>query len=142
MSSSNDVQISRSPGCLIQILWFVFIGWWAGQLAVGVAYLMMATIVLIPVGIPILNALPTIIALRRRPETVMLNTTDDGVTVVRGHGEQIFWPIRVIYFFLIGLWLTGIWIEVAFLLCLTIIGMPVAFVMFDKVPVVLTLRRD
>jgi uncharacterized membrane protein YccF (DUF307 family) len=139
---TTEIKTSSSPGCLTQLLWFIFIGWWAGQIAVGLAFFCMATIILIPLGIALLNALPAIVALRQRPETVTLNTTDDGVTIVRGHGQQIFWPLRVIWFFVIGLWLTGLWIEVAYILCVTIIGLPLAFWMFDKVPVVLTLRRD
>jgi uncharacterized membrane protein YccF (DUF307 family) len=48
--------------------------------------------------------------------------------------------IRAIWFILIGWWATGILLSVAWLLSLTIILLPIAYVLFNVVPTVLTLR--
>jgi uncharacterized membrane protein YccF (DUF307 family) len=66
-----------------------------------------------------------------------------GVTVL-AHGDhrpQINILVRAVYFVFIGLWLGAVWVYVAYFLCLTIIGLPLAFWMFDRVPIVNSLRQ-
>ena len=136
------VETQRGPGCLIQLIWFVLVGWWLGQAAVALAYVCMVTIIGIPIGVFILNNLPRIITLRSVPEKVLVGASD-GQTYVAGHGEpQLPFLVRVVWFVLIGWWLTAFWVEVAYLLCAIIIGLPVGFWMFDRVPKILTLRRN
>lgn len=48
--------------------------------------------------------------------------------------------VRVLWFIFIGWELTGVWILIAWLLNLTIIGLPVGLWMLDRVPQVLTLK--
>jgi uncharacterized membrane protein YccF (DUF307 family) len=48
--------------------------------------------------------------------------------------------VRAIWFLFVGWWLTGIVNVVAYLIALTIIGLPVAFMIFNRLPSVLTLR--
>ena len=48
--------------------------------------------------------------------------------------------IRVLWFFLIGWHVTLYWIVAAWILNLTIIGMPLGLWMLNRVPLVLTLR--
>jgi ABC-type proline/glycine betaine transport system permease subunit len=47
----------------------------------------------------------------------------------------------VIWFLLLGWELTAFWLVLAYAFCLTIIGMPIGFWMFDKSPGLLTLRK-
>jgi uncharacterized membrane protein YccF (DUF307 family) len=49
--------------------------------------------------------------------------------------------LRALYFVLIGWWLSAIWMELAYAVCLTIIGLPIGFWMFDKVPALVSLHR-
>ena len=139
----TDSQQRRNPGCLVQILWFLLVGWWAGQLWILAAWLLMLTIVGIPFGIMMLNSLPKVIALR--------DASSAGVTVIQrgrttvivtgGQAAQHNILLRAVYFLLIGWWLSAIWMEVAYVVTATIIGMPVGFWMFDKVPALVSLRR-
>ena len=126
---------SSRPGCLLQLLWFVFVGWWLGLLWVTLAWLMCVSIIALPLSITMLNRVPQIIALRGRRL----------VQVIPGAGvrdvPQINPIIRVIYFLLIGIWLSALWMVVAYALCLTIIGLPFGFLMFDAVPVIVSLKR-
>jgi len=50
--------------------------------------------------------------------------------------------IRVIYFILIGWWLSGLWMALAYLLLLTIVFLPVSFWMYGRIGAVTTLYRS
>ncbi len=140
--STVVVQTQKGPGCLVQVLWFLFIGWWAGQIWIALAWLAMLTILGIPLGVKMLNKLPQVIALRAQEETFTLTQVGDTIIVTTG-GEKPQHNIllRALYFALVGWWLSALWMEVAYLLCVTIIGMPLGFWMFDKVPTLVSLRR-
>ncbi len=64
-------------------------------------------------------------------------TPDEQVTR-RSEGPGLV--VRAIWFLFVGWWLTGIVNVVAYLIALTIIGLPVAFMIFNRLPSVLTLR--
>ncbi len=134
-SNITYIQTSR-PGCLIQILWFALVGWWLGAIWVAVAWLLMLTIVGLPISAAMLNNVPQVMALRGRR---LLQTTATGG--VRGVPETNF-LIRVIYFLLIGWWLSAGWMILAYLSCLSIILLPIGFWMFDLTPTVVSLKRS
>jgi uncharacterized membrane protein YccF (DUF307 family) len=48
--------------------------------------------------------------------------------------------VRALWFLFIGWWLSAIVVALAYLCCVTIIGLPVGFWLFNRLPVVLTLR--
>jgi uncharacterized membrane protein YccF (DUF307 family) len=127
-------QTSR-PGCLLQVLYFVFIGWWFGLLWVTVAWLLNISIIGLPIGAAMLNNVPQVIALRGRR---MMQVDGQGRV---SDTPQLPFLIRALYFVLIGWWLSGTWMIVAYVLCLTVIGLPLGFLMFDVVPMVTTLKR-
>jgi uncharacterized membrane protein YccF (DUF307 family) len=70
--------------------------------------------------------------------TVVGNTTVISQSQVRQRNILL----RILYFVLIGWWLSAIVMELAWFLCLTILGMPLGFWLFDKVPAVLSLHRN
>lgn len=128
------VFVKRQPGCLIQILWFVFVGWWLGALAIAFAYLMFDLIITIPIGIAIVNRVPELMALRSPPTMV---TYLGQISVP----QRPFW-LRALWFLLVGWWLAGLVMALGYALCLTLIGMPLGFWLFDVTPELLTLRRN
>ena len=140
--STVVVSGRKGPGCLVQALWFLAIGWWAGALWISLAWVLMVTIIGIPLAVMMINALPKVIALREPGSDVTVIKTGD-VTVIDASGKvpQHNILLRAIYFLLIGIWLSAFWMSVAYLFCLTIIGMPVGFWMFEKTPAVLSLKR-
>ena len=91
----------------------------------------MATYIGIPVGVLMINMLPSVIALRGR--RLVDNVTGQAP-------RQINLLIRALYFFVFGWWVSGIWLTIAYLLCLTIVLMPLGFKMFDLTPTVVSLR--
>ena len=127
------VAVKQGPGCLVQILWFVFIGWWLGSFAIGAAYVMFLLIVTIPVGIALLNNIPKIMALREPPQLV----TPYGPVQTPQHN----FILRTLWFIFVGWWLAAIVLAIGYALCMTIIGLPIGFLLFDTVPGLLTLRR-
>jgi uncharacterized membrane protein YccF (DUF307 family) len=48
--------------------------------------------------------------------------------------------IRALYFIIFGLWFSGIWAAVAWVLCVTIIGLPFGLWMLNRLPQVATLK--
>ena len=140
--SSVVVEGSReNPGCLIQLLWFVFIGWWFGQLWIAVAWFLMLTIVGIPLGVAMMNKVPWVIALRGESEALRVATAGGVTMVSRTQVPQYNLVLRALWFLLVGWWLSAAWMEVAYFFCLTIIGLPLGFWMFDRVPALVSLRR-
>ncbi len=138
-TSTVVVSSQKGPGCLVQLLWFLFVGWWAGQLWIAVAWLLMLTVIGIPFAIMMMNKVPQVIALRGQTADLTITTT--GSTTVVSQVPQHNILLRAIYFLLIGWWLSAIWMELAYFACLTIIGLPLGFWMFDRVPALVSLRR-
>jgi uncharacterized membrane protein YccF (DUF307 family) len=116
---------------LTRAIWFVFVGWWATPLVVNVAWLLNATVVLLPVGIKLINLVPTVLSLA---EPRSLSDPE------RGRGQRSL-LVRAVYFLLVGWWLSFIWANVAAFLAVTVIGLPVAFWMFNRLPYVTSLYR-
>jgi len=134
VGTGAPVVAQRKTGCLLQVIYFLFIGWWLGALAVVFAYLCFALILTIPIGVKIINRISYLIALREPPMAI----TPWGPV----HVQQRNIILRALWFLLVGLWISSVWMVVAYALCLTIIGMPIGFWMFDKTPALLTLRRS
>lgn len=143
MSTVVVTGSNRNPGCLIQFLWFVLVGWWAGQIWIAVAWLLMLTVVGIPLGVMMMNKVPQVIALRGQSSGVAVTSVGNVTVVAVGaSAPQQSVIIRALYFVLIGWWLSALWMEVAYFFCMTIVLMPLGFMMFDKVPALVSLHRD
>jgi uncharacterized membrane protein YccF (DUF307 family) len=116
---------------LVRALWFVLVGWWATPLVVNVAWFLSVTIVLTPLGIKLTNLVPTVLSLkeprsRSRPE------------LARGQRSLV---VRAVYFLLVGWWLSWLWANVAAFLAVTVVGLPIAYWMFNRLPYVTSLYR-
>jgi uncharacterized membrane protein YccF (DUF307 family) len=136
------IVTKQNPGCLTQVLWFALIGWWAGELWMAAAWFLMITIVGAPLGVTMLNRLPQVIALRGQTTGVEVTRIGNLEYVTAGTPvPQRNILLRALYFVLVGWWLSAIWMEAAYAVCLSIIGLPIGFWMFDKVPALVSLHR-
>jgi uncharacterized membrane protein YccF (DUF307 family) len=126
---------SNNPGCLIQILYFLLIGWWLGGAWVIVAWVLMVTILGLPIGAAMLNDVPQVMALRGRR---VVEVQASGA--VR-EAPQISMLLRVPYFLLVGWWASALWLSAAYALCMSVIGIPIGFLMFDLTPAIVSLKR-
>jgi uncharacterized membrane protein YccF (DUF307 family) len=126
----------------VRVLWFVVFGWWLGQICLLIAWLLNLTIIGLPLGLIMLNKLPAIMTLRPRSSQLTVRTNADGsYTVTRRHRDQHPFWVRAVYFALVGWWASLLWTQIAFILCLLIITLPVGFMMFDRIPAITTLER-
>lgn len=55
----------RQRNFLLRILYFILIGWWAGLLWAWIGYLCTVSVILLPIGLMMLNRLPSVVSLHR-----------------------------------------------------------------------------
>ena len=65
-----NYEVQQGPGLLVRALWFMFIGWWLTGIVSAIAWLAMITIIGLPLGIWLINRIPTVITLRPRTREV------------------------------------------------------------------------
>lgn len=136
--TSATIVAKKNPGCLVQLVWFALVGWWLGQAWVAVAWFLAATVIGLPLAVMMLNRVPEVIALRGETELLVRNI---GGRAVVTEAPQVNLLLRALYFLLVGWWASALWIETAYALCCTIIGLPLGFWMFDRVPAIVSLKR-
>ena len=139
---SSTVQVHRGGhGCLVTLLWFIFVGWWLSAIWIAVAWVLVVLIITMPIGLKMINMLPKIVSLRE-PGEELLTVFDGTTTFTERRGlRQYPFLLRALYFIFVGWWLCGLWMGVAWAISVTIIGLPVGIWMFNRVPAVTTLRR-
>ena len=116
---------------LVRAAWFLLVGWWATPAVVNLAWFLMATVVLLPVGIKLVNYVPTVLTLK---EPRRIRDPEGG----RGQRSLL---VRAVYFVFVGWWLSWIWANVAAFFAVTVVGLPVAYWMFNRLPYVTSLYR-
>jgi hypothetical protein len=90
------VEQKTGPGLLVRAVWFVFVGWWLSGIVAGLAWFFMITILGLPIGIWLINRLPTVITLRPRTSYAYAYTDAYG-NVRYSPGtpvEQVPWWLR------------------------------------------------
>ncbi|WP_336135092.1 YccF domain-containing protein [Natronomonas amylolytica] len=112
-------------------LWFVFVGWWLTPILVNAAWLLGLTVVLLPVSVKLINLVPTALTLKQPESTIDPEA---------GRGQHSL-VVRAVYFVLVGWWASFVWANVANVLAITVIGLPVAIWMLHRLPFVLSLYR-
>jgi hypothetical protein len=134
------------PNLVVRGLWFLFVGLWAGLIATIVGWALCAAVITLPLGLLLLNRLPAIMTLRPPSRTTQV-WYGNGVTMINTNVAAIQLPfmLRTLYFLLIGWWFSALWLVLAWIFVLFSVvtlglTLPAAFIMFDRVPQVLTLR--
>jgi len=116
---------------LARALWFVAVGWWATPAVVNAAWFLCATVVGAPLGIKLINLVPTVLTLKE-PRSLVDPEAATG---------QRSLAVRAVYFVFVGWWLGWLWANVAAFLAVTVVGLPLAIPMFDRLPYVTSLYR-
>ena len=136
-----DVQ-KAGPSFMARALWFIFIGWWLGLIWLHIGFALCLTGIFLPVGLLMLNRLPAVLTLLSSSQQTTVAVYGNGMTVVRtGEPQQVDFLLRAIYFLFVGWWLGYLWALVGYVLCFTLVLMPMGVVMLNRLPGVLTLRR-
>ncbi len=144
-AAPNIVQVNinqKQHGFLTRALYFIFIGWWAGFWWLQIGYLLCLLVVTLPLGLMMLNRLPQVLTLRPNTQRVNVTVAGNVTTVNVGGVQQQDFLIRALYYVFIGSWLGYLWASVGYGLCLTVLGIPLGLMMLNRLPLVLTLRRN
>jgi hypothetical protein len=137
-------QQAAGPGCLVRGLYFIFVGLWLGALWTGLAWLLLVSIIGLPLGLVMLNRIPQVMTLKPVRSQTQVTMAGGVVMVSQGQvAQQPFW-LRAGYFILVGWWLSGLWLGFAWgLIGATFgLGLPLAFWMFDQTPAIVSLARQ
>ena len=132
---------SPEPNMVLRVVWFLFVGWWMSFWAISVAVLLQLTLIGIPGAIWVINRIPQVSTLKSS-RRLQVSETQAGVTVVSyADREQRKWWIRAIYYVLVGCWASALWLYIAWLFGVIIIGIPISFWMYGQTGKIQTLRR-
>ncbi len=141
----SAVVIDRpdGPPLLLRLLYFLFVGLWLGALWTVLSWLLIVSILGLPLGLYMINRLPLVMTLKP-PATETRVTVQGGALVLR-HGRVAQHPfgLRAAYFLTVGWWASLVWLVTAWTLIVGTLGLglPVAFWMINRVPAVTTLAR-
>lgn len=142
MNPAYVVELKTGPSMLVRLVWYLLVGWWLTGIGMGLAWLAGVTIIGLPLSFYIVNRIPTMLTLRPRREQYNLVTGADGVArYERIATVQSPWLVRLMYFILIGWWLSALWMIVAYFLMLTIIGIPLGLMLVNRLPFIFSLHR-
>lgn len=122
---------------LVRAIWFLAVGLWLGQVWLMIAWLFNLTVIGLPLGIWMLNRLPQVMTLRA--QTAQLSAPQVGGMFAAPRPDAAPFAVRVIYFVLIGWWVSLLWLQIAWALAASLIGLPLAFLMFERTETVTTL---
>jgi uncharacterized membrane protein YccF (DUF307 family) len=139
----QHVEPQRGVPFLIRVLWFFLIGWHVTFWWVLAAWVFNITVIGLPLGLWMLNRVPLVLTLRTQRGYTVTQVAANGAVQSRYESvPQVPWVLRFLYFVFIGWWFSLIWSLLGWLLCVTIIGMPLGVLMLNRLPNVTTLMRQ
>lgn len=141
-STKSYVRQDTQFPFILRVLWFIFIGWHVTFWWVLAAWLLNLTIIGMPLGLWMLNRVPLVLTLRTQRSYAVSETRSDGAVEWHTQGvPQNPFILRAIYFVLIGWWFSLVWSLLGWLLCVTLIGLPLGVLMLNRLPEITTLMR-
>lgn len=136
MPMSDQIQTIREErSLLVRAVWFLFIGWWATGVWLSIAWFLNLLIITIPLGVKMINMVPVMLSLKA-PERQF--TGEFGEEKLQKKQQRNL-LIRATWFIFIGWWASGIWMIIAYILTVTIVGIPIAIWMYGKLPFIVSL---
>lgn len=119
----------------VRLAYFVLVGWWASAAWILGVWLAMLTPPGLAAGTRMINRLPQALLLGghkpARAPTISLTPT----------AGQADWRWRALYAVGLGWWLSLLWAALAWLACITLLGLPLALVMLSFLPAIANLQR-
>jgi len=116
---------------VVRALWFLFVGLWLGPLWIVLGWLLNLTIVGMPLGLWMLNRTGHVMTLHRGTPHPLPSIAMSGAS----------FAVRGVYFMLIGWWASLVWLMFGWLAAASVIGLPIAFLMFERTGTVMTLAE-
>lgn len=69
-----------------------------------------------------------------------MTTNNQTIVVPQRSGPGLL--LRIVYFIVFGLWFSSVWAAIAWVLCITVIGLPFGLWMLNRLPQVTTLKAQ
>lgn len=138
--TTNIRQPVKQVPFILRVIWFFVLGWEITGAWILVAWVLNATIIGLPLGLWMINRVPQVLTLKALPGSYAIDPATGKSRFVSAN--QPPWLLRAIYFLLIGWWFSLLWAAVAWLLCVTIIGLPLGILMLHGLPAVTTMRSS
>ena len=132
-------RVSKELPFLVRAVWFFVLGWELTAVWIVAAWAFNLTIIGLPVGLWMINRVPQVLTLKSQPGMLEIDLKSGRSRFVAA--PQTTWLLRLIYFVLLGWRLSLVWAAAAWLLCLTIIGLPIGVLMLHALPTVTTLQQ-
>jgi len=132
------IERRSGPNLLIRALYFILFGLWFSGIWTAVAWVLCVTIIGLPFGLWMLNRLPQVVTLAPQRSDLVISGGKAFSVAVPQHP----FLLRAVWFIVAGWWMSALWLIAAWALCASVIGMVIAFWMFDRVPAVITLARN
>lgn len=140
ISPKKIVQPTHQLPFILRVLWFFILGWELTGAWILIAWFLNVTIIGLPLGVWMLDRVPQVLTLKARPGGYLVDMGNG-----RGHYQPVPNPpflLRILYFVLIGWWFSLLWAGLGWLLCASIIGLPLGVLMLNKLPTITTLHRS
>lgn len=131
---------AREIPFLLRVIWFFVLGWELTGIWILIAWALNITVLGLPLGLWMIDRVPQVLTLKMRPGAYVVDADSGRSRFVAA--KQPPFIIRLFYFVIFGWWLSLIWAGVAWILCATIIGLPIGVVMLNSLPFMTTLHRS
>ena len=138
MSSMKYKEPVQELPFILRVLWFFIFGWEITAAWILIAWAMNATIIGLPLGLWMIDRVPQVLTLKARPGIYLVDGTDGRSRFVAANNPSFL--LRAVYFLLFGWWFSLLWAILAYLLCATILGLPLGVMMLNMLPTVTTLQ--
>jgi len=125
---------------LLRVIWFFVFGWELTGIWILVAWALNASIIGLPLGLWMIDRVPQVLTLKARAGAVVTDLKSGRSEFLPA--SNVSFLIRAFYFVLIGWWFSLLWAVLAWLLCATIIGLPLGVMMLNGLPAVTTLANS
>jgi hypothetical protein len=141
MPSIQFNAAKTGPNFFVRAIWFLTVGFWLSGFFIAIGYLLVATLFLMPIGLWFLNRVPQAQTLRARTREFTTEMRGNTLVFTEGRRKQHPWYLRLLYL-PVGLIAGFFWLALAWLVSLTIVGLPVSIMMIDRAPTVITLQKN
>ncbi len=139
-AETTKIKPVREIPFILRVIWFFVFGWELTGVWILIAWALNITIIFLPIGLWMIDRVPQTLTLKARPG-VYVTDSESGARHFVAAGQPPF-LLRAIYFIVIGWWASLIWAALAWLLCMTIIFLPIGIPMLNALPLVTTLQRS
>jgi uncharacterized membrane protein YccF (DUF307 family) len=131
------VQPTREVPFLLRVLWFFVFGLELTGAWILIAWFLNLTIIGLPLGLWMIDRVPQVLTLKSRGGAYVYDSGQRIQFIKRTQPNVL---LRLLYFVLVGWWLSFFWALAGYILCATIVGLPLGALMLNTLPQVTTLH--